>query len=135
MVQNNEVNEYFRNLQTIGTFGVYENRNCTGFAIRISEQEAEGFENKNGLFISVSEYGNHSIMVMKAPENSEEIGIDEVEKLKVGFKVSGLTLAEAEAEARSIQVENEGFLSMMAGKGGGVTTKPPVKIAEFNIEE
>lgn len=126
MVKNNEVNEYFQNLQTIGTFGVYENRNCTGFAIRISEQEAEEFENKNGLFISVSEYGNHSIMVMKAPDNEEDIKTDEVEKLKVGFKVSGLTLAEAQAEARSIQVENEDFLSMMAGgQGTGVTIKAP----------
>ena len=72
-------------------------------------------------------------MVMKAPENNEEIGIDEVEKLKVGFKVSGLTLAEAQAEARSIQVENEDFLSMMAGQSIGVTVKAPE--VEFNIEE
>lgn len=129
MVTNQEVNRYFENLQVIGTFGVYENKNCSGFAIRINEDEAQDFENKNGLFVSLSEYGNYSIMVMKAPENNETIKTDEVEKLKVGFKVSGLNLAEAENQARELRAQNEDFLSMMAGgERTGVTVAPEIKI-------
>ena len=133
-ITNNEVNNYLQNLQIIGKFGVYENRPCTGYAIRVSEKEADEFVPRNGMFISESEFGNFSIMLMKAPDDENTIGIDDTEKLKFAFKVSGLTLEEAEAEARTIKTENDSFCAMMKGKGGGVTTKPPVAV-EFNIEE
>lgn len=137
MVQNNEitnrqVNQYFENLCLIGTFGVYENKKCTGFSVYLDETES--IEPRNGIFISTSENGNASIMVMRANDDEEIIGIDETEKLKVGFKASGLTLNEAETQARELRVKNEDFLSMMAGgQGTGVTVKAPE--AEFNIEE
>lgn len=134
-ITNQEVNQYFENLVLIGTFGIYENRACTGFSVRVSEEESESFENRNGVFISISELGNASIMIMRAPDNNEVVGVDEIEKLKIGFEKSQLNLEEAEERAKEIRQENESFLTMMGGNSSpntGVTLKAPEK---FDIEE
>ena len=135
MVTNNDVRMYFESLELIGTFGVYQNTKGNGYSIRVSDEDYDAFEDVNEVFKGESSYGNKFVMVMMPEANDEEILRKEIPKLRVGFKVSGLTIDEAIVQAQGLREADDDFLTMMAGgqTGTGVTVKAPEE--EFVIDE
>lgn len=123
-ITNRDIIEYFRALQRIGTFGVYENTKGNGFTIKTSEEKINSFEDMNEIFISESTFGNKSIMIMMPDENDEIIDeVRETPKLELGFEASGLTIDEAIEQAETKKAKNHSFLAMMKKPKTGVTIK------------
>ena len=134
MVTNNDVRMYFESLELIGTFGVYQNTKGNGYSIRVSDEDYDAFEDVNEVFKGESSYGNKFVMVMMPEANDEEILRKEIPKLRVGFKVSGLTIDKALEQAKGLKEADDDFLTMIAGgQGTGVTVKVQEE-EELNIE-
>ena len=110
IIKNNEINNYLKNLCFIKDF-VFENRVETGYCLYVPEERLNKTPIGNEVFISTSELGRKSLMIMKCPDNEADCGPIGDRKLEaiefvlgdefIGFEEAEKLASEKRANAQS----------------------------------